>query len=113
MIEVDDKSASIYTMEKSSLHLLIKTEPRLIIHGGAGNITPQNLTRKSWALYKANLLRIYYSTNERLSKGDSALDAAIHAVTLFEDCESFNCGKGAVSAERSAFSPASWKAEFS
>lgn len=71
-------------------------KPRLIIHGGAGNITPANLPAKSWALYKANLLRIYQSTNELLQKGVSALDAATHAVTLFEDCELFNCGKGAV-----------------
>ena len=84
-------------MEKLSTQYNTRTvKHRLIIHGGAGNITPANLPAKSWALYKANLLRIYRSTNELLQKGVSALDAATHAVTLFEDCELFNCGKGAV-----------------
>lgn len=32
-----------------------------------------------------------------LERGVSALDAATRAVALFEDCELFNCGKGAVS----------------
>ena len=71
--------------------------PRLIIHGGAGNITPTNLPSAHWAPYKASLLRIYHDTNRSLQNGVSALDAATQAVTLFEDCELFNCGKGAVS----------------
>ena len=70
--------------------------PTLIIHGGAGSITRENLSPKAWAEYSASLLRIYRSTAEQLDKGVSALDAATHAVSLFEDCELFNCGKGAV-----------------
>lgn len=70
--------------------------PTLIIHGGAGAITRENLSPKAWAEYSSNLLRIYRSTAALLDKGVSALDAATHAVTLFEDCELFNCGKGAV-----------------
>ncbi|KAL9638144.1 MAG: hypothetical protein Q9164_001738 [Protoblastenia rupestris] len=56
------------------------TMPRLIIHGGAGNITPTNLPSAHWAPYKANLLRIYHDTNRSLQNGVSALDAATHAV---------------------------------
>lgn len=70
--------------------------PKLIIHGGAGAITRENLSPKAWAEYSSNLLRIYRSTAALLDNGVSALDAATHAVRLFEDCELFNCGKGAV-----------------
>ena len=70
--------------------------PTLIIHGGAGAITRENLSPKAWAEYSANLSRIYRSTAALLDKGVSALDAATHAVVLFEDCKLFNCGKGAV-----------------
>ncbi len=47
-------------------------------------------------IYEAALRRIHRSTFELLERGATALDAATHAVTLFEDCEFFNCGKGAV-----------------
>ena len=84
-------------MEKTSISYKGFTKPRLIIHGGAGNITPQNLPPEAWAKYRENLIRIFKSTNDLLQNGESALDATTHAVTLFEDCELFNCGKGAVS----------------
>lgn len=73
------------------------TKPCLIIHGGAGNITRENLSPEAYAIYATNLRRIYRSTSQLLAKGATALDAATHAVTLFEDCPLFNCGKGAVS----------------
>lgn len=72
-------------------------KPRLIIHGGAGNITRENLSREAYDNYAAKLRSIHRSTSELLAKGATALDAATHAVTLFEDCPLFNCGKGAVS----------------
>ena len=73
------------------------TKPRLIIHGGAGNITRENLPPDAYAKYEKTLRSIHRSTSSLLEKGVTALDAATHAVTLFEDCPLFNCGKGAVS----------------
>lgn len=73
------------------------TSPRLIIHGGAGNITRENLPPESFANYATALRSIHRSTLKLLEKGATALDAATHAVSLFEDCPLFNCGKGAVS----------------
>lgn len=70
--------------------------PRLIIHGGAGNITRKNLYTHAWEVYSSTLLAIHRSTSALLSKGATALDAATHAVALFEDSPLFNCGKGAV-----------------
>ena len=72
-------------------------KPRLIIHGGAGNITRENLPPHAWEVYSSTLLAIYRSTSTLLSNGSTALDAATYAVTLFEDSPLFNCGKGAVS----------------
>ena len=72
-------------------------KPRLIIHGGAGNITRENLSPHAWEVYSSTLLAIYRSTSTLLCNGSTALDAATYAVTLFEDSPLFNCGKGAVS----------------
>ncbi len=71
-------------------------KPRLIVHGGAGNITRDNLSHEAYEKYAAKLRSIYRSTSELLAEGATALDAATHAVTMFEDCPLFNCGKGAV-----------------
>ena len=71
-------------------------EPRLIIHGGAGNITRKNLHPKAWKIYRSTLLDIHRSTSALLFNGATALDAATSAVAQFEDCPLFNCGKGAV-----------------
>ena len=68
--------------------------PRLIIHGGAGNITRKNLSLRAWEEYSSKLLNIHRSTSALLSSGATALDAATHAVSLFEDSPLFNCGKG-------------------
>lgn len=72
-------------------------KPRLVVHGGAGNITRENLSHEAYDRYAATLRSIHRSTSGLLAKGATALDAATHAVTLFEDCPLFNCGKGAVS----------------
>jgi len=71
-------------------------QPRLIIHGGAGNITRTNLSPSSYATYRAALLTVNRSTIQLLHNGSTALDAATHAVRLLEDNPLFNCGKGAV-----------------
>lgn len=72
------------------------TKPRLIIHGGAGNITRANLPPKSYEKYASKLLAVNRETSRLLEDGATALDAACHAVKLLEDCPLFNCGKGAV-----------------
>lgn len=70
--------------------------PRLIIHGGAGNITRSNLPPASYNAYRTALLDINRATATLLDAGHSALDAATHAVRLLEDDPLFNCGRGAV-----------------
>ncbi|GME64617.1 putative l-asparaginase precursor protein [Neofusicoccum parvum] len=71
--------------------------PRIIIHGGAGNISRANVPADSYANYRASLTRILGLARAELAKpGATALDVATYAVALFEDDPLFNAGRGAV-----------------
>ncbi|KAF2098168.1 N-terminal nucleophile aminohydrolase [Rhizodiscina lignyota] len=72
------------------------TKPRIIIHGGAGNISHSTLPPDRQIAYKSSMLRIISSARSLLKEGHTALDVATHAVTLFENDPLFNCGRGAV-----------------
>jgi L-asparaginase len=71
-------------------------KPALILHGGAGNLKRSTLPPDLYAAYHASLQSYLRSTYARLNQGSSALDAAVHAVSLMEDDELFNCGRGSV-----------------
>ncbi|KAF2438016.1 N-terminal nucleophile aminohydrolase [Karstenula rhodostoma CBS 690.94] len=71
--------------------------PRIIIHGGAGNLTKRSLPREKYDAYQASLRRILASSAEVLSNPSStALDVATFAVSLLEDDPLYNSGRGAV-----------------
>ncbi|KAF3389243.1 putative isoaspartyl peptidase/L-asparaginase [Penicillium rolfsii] len=70
--------------------------PALILHGGAGNIQRAKLPPDLYAKHHASLQSYLRSTHTLLKEGASALDAAVHAVSLMEDDELFNCGRGSV-----------------
>ncbi|ESZ89708.1 hypothetical protein SBOR_9902 [Sclerotinia borealis F-4128] len=86
----------------------VKIAPRIIIHGGAGNILPANLLPAKYKLYHDFLLRILSNTHHFLTSPSSfplhktssstttALDAVTFAVTQLEDNPLFNSGHGAV-----------------
>lgn len=77
-------------------HALPQT-PRVIIHGGAGNISRGNLPPALWQAHRHALLAILHETRALLRNPDaSALDAAVLAVRLLELNPLFNAGKGAV-----------------
>jgi L-asparaginase len=72
-------------------------KPRIIIHGGAGNITKTSLSRDRYDAYRTSLNRILSSSAELLAvPGITALDVAAHAVSQLEDDPLYNSGKGAV-----------------
>lgn len=81
--------------DKNPVHLG-PYRPTVILHGGAGAISRDNLPPELYARYHASLLRYLTQTRQLLDSGASALDAASYAVTLFEDDPLFNCGRGAV-----------------
>lgn len=70
--------------------------PALILHGGAGNIQRAKLPPDVYDKHHASLQSYLRSTHALLKDGASALDAAVHAVSLMEDDELFNCGRGSV-----------------
>jgi L-asparaginase len=74
--------------------------PTLILHGGAGNITRKNLPPELYTQYESSLLEYLDSTRKCLYSGASALDSAVHAVSLMEDDPLFNCGRGSVFTEK-------------
>lgn len=72
-------------------------QPRIIIHGGAGNITRANLPKHLWDQYRTSLLSILESSTKRLSQPNAtALDIATYTVTQLENNPLFNAGRGAV-----------------
>jgi L-asparaginase len=72
--------------------------PRLVIHGGAGNILPSNLPLQKYNQYRASLLNILSASYHFLTSpsSTSALDTVTYAVTLLENNPLFNSGHGAV-----------------
>jgi len=68
----------------------------LVIHGGAGNITPERITPDKQVLYEQKLEEALLKGEKVLSGGGSALDAVVAAVQIMEECPLFNSGKGAV-----------------
>lgn len=68
----------------------------LVIHGGAGNITPENVPEEAAAKYRQKLEEALQAGNEILQKGGTSLDAVQKVITILEDSPLFNAGKGAV-----------------
>lgn len=68
----------------------------LVIHGGAGNITPERITPEKQGLYEQKLKEALAAGEKILASGGTAMDAVIAAVQLLEECPLFNAGKGAV-----------------
>ncbi|KOS22085.1 putative isoaspartyl peptidase/L-asparaginase [Escovopsis weberi] len=93
-------------------------KPRIIIHGGAGNIIREGYPAEKYQAYRTALLSIVANTAHYMNsvipslppeksssasspfldqgKGPSALEIATHAVTQLEDNALFNSGHGAV-----------------
>jgi L-asparaginase / beta-aspartyl-peptidase len=68
----------------------------LVIHGGAGTITRQNLLSEKEKKYHDVLQQALQLGNDMLAKGVSALDVVEAVVKFMEDSPLFNAGKGSV-----------------
>ncbi|KAI1323882.1 L-asparaginase precursor [Xylariaceae sp. FL0255] len=92
-----------------------KVKPRLIIHGGAGNIRRENMSAERYQEYRDALIGIVITTNQFMQTPKStssekmgmsyipseytyptALESATHAVVQLENNPLFNSGHGAV-----------------
>lgn len=70
--------------------------PALVIHGGAGNLTPDNLPKERQQASLDGLRAALDAGFKVLRDGGQALDAVEQAVRLLEDNPLFNAGRGSV-----------------
>jgi len=68
----------------------------IVIHGGAGSMSPANLSAESDAAGRAGLSAALEAGSAILRGGGSALDAVEAAVRVLEDDPAFNAGRGSV-----------------
>lgn len=68
----------------------------IVIHGGAGGITPDRLNEEQQKLYAQKLQEALEAGYLILENGGSSLDAIQSAIQVLEDSPLFNAGKGAV-----------------
>lgn len=68
----------------------------LVIHGGAGNITPAIMNAQQELEYTAALQAALRKGAEALKAGGSATDAVVAAICEMEDNPLFNAGRGSV-----------------
>lgn len=68
----------------------------IVIHGGAGVITPQAMTPGNEKLYREKLKEALTAGYRILENDGSSLDAVEAAIKIMEDSPLFNAGKGAV-----------------
>ncbi|MDR6196860.1 isoaspartyl peptidase/L-asparaginase [Siphonobacter sp. SORGH_AS_0500] len=68
----------------------------LVLHGGAGTITRQNMTPEKEKAYRETLNLALQTGYDVLKKGGTSLDAVEATIHVMEDSPLFNAGKGAV-----------------
>lgn len=68
----------------------------LAVHGGAGTISPVEMTTEKEAIYREALRRALADGWSVLERGGSSLDAVEAAVRSLENVPLFNAGRGAV-----------------
>lgn len=68
----------------------------LVIHGGAGNITPAIMTKQQEQEYTEGLQLALDKGYEILKGGGGAMDAVVAAIAAMEDNPIFNAGRGSV-----------------
>ena len=87
---------SCRTAQKDNTISKEKVNWAIAVHGGAGNITPSNISEDDQARYKKELKAALQIGKKVLSSGGSSLDAVEGVIRYLEDCPLFNAGKGAV-----------------
>jgi beta-aspartyl-peptidase (threonine type) len=90
--KADKKHSVDYSKEASGP----KQEWAIVIHGGAGGMTKENLSPELDKEYRASLSVALNTGKKILADGGSALDAVEQTIRTMEDNPLFNAGKGAV-----------------
>ncbi|TSA38438.1 MAG: isoaspartyl peptidase/L-asparaginase [Porphyromonadaceae bacterium] len=74
----------------------VKPVYAIAIHGGAGVILRENLSKELETAYLAVLDSALTVGEQILAKGGASMDAVERVIRIMEDCPLFNAGKGAV-----------------
>lgn len=84
--------------EKSAQPLQETQKPEwvIVIHGGAGNLNPDDFTDEKSKPYRDKLIEALEKGASILDGGGSSLDAVVATINILEDSPLFNAGKGAV-----------------
>ena len=70
--------------------------PAIAIHGGSGTITFDTKNSELKNLYLETLNNVLDEGYKKLAEGFSAAECVCKAITLLEDCDLYNAGKGSV-----------------
>jgi beta-aspartyl-peptidase (threonine type) len=68
----------------------------IVIHGGAGVMSEEKMTKEQQSEYKAKLNEALEIGNKMLNEGAEAIDVVVSVINVLEDSPLFNAGKGAV-----------------
>ena len=71
-------------------------EYAIVIHGGAGYQTRENISKETDSLVRAKLSEAIKVGHDILKNGGTSLDAVEKTINVLEDSPLFNAGKGAV-----------------
>ncbi len=74
----------------------IQNEFAIVLHGGAGTITKENMSDSLQTAYEQKLTEAVTAGHQILADGGNALDAVAATINILEDSPLFNAGKGAV-----------------
>lgn len=73
-----------------------KAKWAIILHGGAGNIHPEHLSKEMQHEYQRKLEEAIQKGSDILKNGGTSLQAVETSIRILEDSPLFNAGKGAV-----------------
>ena len=78
--------------------LQINAQPKyaMVIHGGAGVMSEEKMSREARTEYEAKLKEALELGDKMLNEGATATDVVVKVINILEDSPLFNAGKGAV-----------------
>lgn len=85
-------SLMVQAQNKKELHDNIT----LVIHGGAGTITRESMTKEKEKAYRQKLEEALKAGYKVLEEGGTSIEAVVTAIQIMENSPLFNAGKGAV-----------------
>ena len=93
----NEEELKIYSKSKAAETTQTQTNQfAIVIHGGAGTILKENMSKEDETAYKLKLEEAIRVGYEILKNGGSSLDAVEETIHVMENSPLFNAGKGAV-----------------